>query len=548
MAATLPVWSQLTYLIICVIALVCVAFATLLPKSMPSFFYRPYGYAFPSCAIALTFIVIILVLLLPTIVQLVTSPYEDALDSFCVILGRLSLWAMSISLIFSLRSITGLLKVGFERMIVLHGVLGIFGLLTGIVHGILAFFHESSLSRMFAQSGIQAVTGCGVLLLSFIFASVYRWLPHGYRLFRLTHWMVYVAVALLAYHAYLREGRFSEHYSPSAKAHSIFFITCICLSFVERLMELYSSLRQLYDTFKSVNRGKYGLKPLPWCSRIESIHPLIDGDEDMPKACQLTIRCPLKPLPGQWVSLSFPGMDIIGHPYSVLPPLPGTDNEQRFLISGKGFIAQKLLNTSPERLKGEPVLVHGPYGASELPRQICSSGEYAAFVCGGAGVVPVASIIQGLRLPIQRSGVSLLWHFYNIDFLGVILPSIGEVGHRRLLYSGNEGKISHPLLADAEDGKWADSTSGDLSPTSCYLTPELTLLDHHSTPGTDELEDFVATASARAIKAGASRINFFLCGPHALIKLALRTINCSKLPSGLSLGSIRRENFCLLPW
>ncbi|KAF4738845.1 hypothetical protein FOZ62_003454, partial [Perkinsus olseni] len=336
MASTFPVWSQLAYLIFCLIALVGIAIATWLRKYIPSFLHRPCTGPFPSRAIALSGIVVMLALLVPTVIQLVTYPSKELIVTFCIVIGRLSAWAMSISLFLSLRPVANIFKIGFERIAVLHGILGILGLLAGIVHGVLPFYFKSSAAKIFARGGLEATIGCGLILLSLLFAIVYRWLPHGYRLFRLTHWLVYVASALIAYHLYLRDDHFAAHYSAASRTSSGVFIVCLCLSFMERLVELYSAIRQWYHTRRSVTDSAEDSKPLPYCCRIESVKPLADDTKGLPKACQLTIRCPLKLVPGQWVSLFFPGMDAIGHPYSVLPPLPGAEHEQRFLISGKG--------------------------------------------------------------------------------------------------------------------------------------------------------------------------------------------------------------------
>ncbi|KAF4691061.1 hypothetical protein FOZ60_016293 [Perkinsus olseni] len=459
MATTLPLWSQLVYPICSLIALTSLSVAFVLR----------------NCT------VIISALMLATVLQLVTYPPRNLLSIFCVVIGRLAAWAMSISLFLSLRPVANIFKIGFERIAVLHGILGILGLLAGIVHGVLPFYFINSTAKIFARGGLEATIGCGLILLSLLFAIVYRWLPHGYRLFRLTHWLVYVASALIAYHVYLWDERFATFYSSALRSTSGVFIVCLCLSFMERLVELYSAIRQWYHTRRSVTDSVEDSKPLPYCCRIASVKPLTDDTKGLPKACQLTIRCPLKPVPGQWVSLSFPGMDAIGHPYSVLPPLPGAEHEQRFLISGKGFIAQKLLNSPPEALVGEPVLVQGPYGVNDLPRQLCPSGEYAAFICGGSGVAPVASIIQGLPLSVQRSRVSVLWHFYNVDSLDLIYPSIEDVGTKRLLYSGNNGRqVSQLLSTSAEDGS---SVADESCKSGPYGLPYVTLLDYHSVPG-----------------------------------------------------------------
>ncbi|KAF4647423.1 hypothetical protein FOZ61_004211, partial [Perkinsus olseni] len=112
--------------------------------------------------------------------------------------------------------------------------------------------------------------------------------------------------------------------------------------------------------------------------------------------------------------------------------------------------------------------------------------------------------------------VSVLWHLYNVDSLDLIYPSIEDVGTKRLLYSGDKAQASWLLSADTESGHSLDGEIREGGPPRYGAASHVTLLDYHSVPGTEELEEFVMSAYTRAVEEGASRINFFLCGPDPL--------------------------------
>ncbi|KAF4671515.1 hypothetical protein FOL47_001498 [Perkinsus chesapeaki] len=540
MASTFPVIAQLSFAVCTLLTLVVVLLATGLRKYIPFCLKRPCRFVFPSRAVLLGFTLILGALILATVIQLIMYPPRKPIVVVCIVLGRLGAWGMSATLFLSLRPVAHFFNIGLERMIIIHGLIGIIALLASIVHGILPFYFKRSASGALRRGGLEAAIGCGLLLLSLLFAIVYRLYPCGYRIFRVTHWLVYPASCLFIYHLYAWGKVFSKTYSPAIHVTFYVFIMCLGLSFLERLRELYVAMRQWLGTKRSTKADDECSNP--FCCRIEALKPLSDDTSRGPTACMLSVRCPIKPSPGQWVYLFLPGMDIMAHAYSTLPS--ASDGIIHFLISGKGLMTRRLLDSPSNAIIGKTVMVQGPYGVNDLPRQLTYHKSYCIFICGGTGVAPVASNIQGFPKSIIRSSVSVLWHFYNADSLNVIYPLINEVHQKRLIYSGcNTKKVASFFLDDAEDEFSSTGESDDSTGV-----PFLTYLDNHSIPDAKQLERFIQSSIGRVAEEKITHVHFFLCGPVGLTDNATKAINAVKLSDGLGLGTVRIENFHMLPW
>ncbi|KAF4650878.1 Dual oxidase [Perkinsus chesapeaki] len=540
-----PGWAQWAFPFFCALAIIIMIVAVRMRRFLPNWFQRPCNRVFASRANAVSFVVLISSLAIAAIIQLATYDTPEGTKRASVIFARISTWSIAGCFFLSIRPVARLFKVGFERLTILHALLGINALVFGIMH-IIMIAPRVSVQCALILGGNEAIAAGVLFLVTFICAFIYKFVPHGYRVFRWSHWLVYIATIVLLTHTVQHElvqAQFSHSAGPYITSAVLFVVWFV--SIIERLVELFETIVQAVSTRskKHFDEHPEAAPGTTYCSKVESITPLTDGEakEDAP-ACEIILRTHVKPRPGQWVSVTFPGKDCVAHAFSPLPN-PKDENTMKLLVSCDGYMTKKFVAADYERFINTRVYVQGPYGASDLPKQVAGPGDYTVMIAGGTGISPIASVIASLPNE-QKEKVSLLWAFRTSGEFVSVHQLLAGVGHRYLMYSGND-EVMRRATTDLEACE-CPAHYGHMTVGGEALKD--TRPSHFAHHGNKEIADFVNKAIAKAEESNAKRINFYMCGPPCMINLTVEAVRSAEIPKGLELGVVKRESFGMMPW
>ncbi|KAF4694054.1 hypothetical protein FOZ60_009168 [Perkinsus olseni] len=313
-------WAQWAFPFFCGLAIVIMIVAVRLRRYMPNWLQRPCNRVFASRANAVSFAVLILSLAVAAIIQLATYNVPEGTKRASVIFARISTWSIAGCFFLSIRPVARLFKVGFERLTILHALLGINALVFGIMH-LIMIAPRVSVQCALILGGSEAVVAGILFLITFVCAFIYKFIPHGYRVFRWSHWLVYIATLVLFFHTLQHELVQSQFYDSAAPyvTSGVLFVVWIA-SIIERVIELIETIVQAVSTKSKKHFDEHpDASGSAFCSKVESITPLTDGDDKAEAAaCEIVLRSHVKPKPGQWVSVTFPGKDCVAHAFSPL--------------------------------------------------------------------------------------------------------------------------------------------------------------------------------------------------------------------------------------
>ncbi|EER13125.1 hypothetical protein Pmar_PMAR009031, partial [Perkinsus marinus ATCC 50983] len=340
----------------------------------------------------------------------------------------------------------------------------------------------------------------------------------------------------------LIQSEFTHSAGPYVTS-GVLFVVWIA-SIFERVIELIETTVQAVSTKSKKHFDEHPEDSSnAFCSKVESITPLTDGDaKDDAPACEIVLRTHVKPKPGQWIQVTFPGKDCVAHAFSPLPN-PKEKHTLKLLVSCDGYMTKKFVAADFERFINSRVYVQGPYGASDVPKQIAGPDDYTVMIAGGTGICPIASVIASLPDD-QKEKVSLLWAFRTSGEFVSVHQLLAGVGHRELMYSGTD-EVMRRATADLE-ACVCPAHYGQMITGGDALNN--TRPSHYAHHGNKEIADFVNKAIDKADQSKAKRINFYLCGPVCMINLTVDAIRAAEIPQGLELGVIKRESFGMMPW
>eukprot|EP01064_Diplonema_japonicum_P004699 TRINITY_DN13087_c0_g1_i1.p1 TRINITY_DN13087_c0_g1~~TRINITY_DN13087_c0_g1_i1.p1 ORF type:complete len:451 (+),score=72.11 TRINITY_DN13087_c0_g1_i1:66-1418(+) len=281
---------------------------------------------------------------------------------------------------------TFFLGIPFERRMSFHKMCAYVSIITGMLHGIIAFVQKEATDAKYSRflwTGCVAI-GCALMLALTAFYLVRR---ACFELFLFFHWVFFLV------------------YAGVLVVHTA-FIVLVGVGFW--LADVF--IRNLY---------------MALCQPCQATLRIMDPD-----IVEITMA-DVKYAPGQYAFIAVPAVGIFEwHPIS-FSSAPCEGPNAKFHIRCNGGWGQRLLavarNTKPEEVF--TVYVDGPYGSCALDIE---SGKYEhfLFVAGGVGITPLRSVAASIAEQRTRGRkVSMLETHWSVrDSIATAIPMTSDHG------------------------------------------------------------------------------------------------------------------------
>lgn len=227
----------------------------------------------------------------------------------------------------------------------------------------------ATLSRMFASEGLRTGVIAWWLTILLVLAAVFRdRLPFRYEIWRLSHGLGAVAIALLGTHHTLRVGTYS---ADPWLAGFWLVATGVAVASVGYV---------------------YGIKPL---LRMRAPYRVVTNRKVADRIWEVTIEpdggAALDFVAGQfvWLNLGHSPISITEHPFSI-SSAPSQRPRIAFTIKESGDFTDRIGEIAP----GTRAFVDGPHG--NFTTAGCSASGFV-FIAGGVGFAPVMGILRDLK-------------------------------------------------------------------------------------------------------------------------------------------------------